>query len=295
LNSSLDKTYRRFLLGIASEEDECSVEEAVLTDELDAILLHAAEDELIDDYLLGSLTDEERRGFEEQFLITEERRQRLRFASELIEYSQKQPADDRSVKPKLVPPGSIWFPFSWKHVAFLSAAASVVLAVLAGVGLIRLRQQTQAAQETRNELTRLQVASIAGSEKTGKAVSPSSEILSDTEYAVGRMPMIVFASNSRDVLPVLFHVPADTRYVRIDWKLSTPFAERYREVLLSKTDQLWAQEFPAAVLSPAEQSTIVLPASILVPGIIYHLRLDGGSARGQFEELADCTFRVVRE
>jgi hypothetical protein len=38
--------------------------------------------------------------------------------------------------------------------------------------------------------------------------------------------------------------------------------------------QLWAHEFAGVALSTAKQSTIVLPASILVPGI-YHLRLDG--------------------
>jgi hypothetical protein len=85
LNPLLENTCRRFLLGIASEEEESRVEGAVLADELDASFLLDAEDGLIDDYLLGSLTHEEQEGFSTHFLSTEERRQRLAFASALSE------------------------------------------------------------------------------------------------------------------------------------------------------------------------------------------------------------------
>jgi hypothetical protein len=109
------------------------------------------------------------------------------------------------------------------------------------------------------------------------------------------MPVIEFASTTRSMYPVVFRVPANARFARIDWKLSAPLAEKYREVLLSGSgQQLWVQEFPAVVLSPANRSTIVLPASILSPGT-YHFRLDMVSTSGGFEELADCVFRVVRE
>ena len=270
------------------------MEEAVFTGELDILLLQTEEDELIDDYLLGRITHEERQGFEEQFLITEERRQRLRFASALIEYAQKLPANGRSANPRLAPPDRIRFKFSWKHAAVLSAATSVVLAVLIGAGLIKLRQQIEVAQETRNELTRLQAASIAGGQENAKVASPSSGTLNGAEGDGDQMPMIEFASATRGVYPVLFRVPVDARFARIDWQLSAPFAEEYRVVLLSGNgQQLWAQEFPVAVLSPSKRSTIVLPASILAPGT-YHVRFDGRFTRGQFEELADFVFRVVR-
>lgn len=271
------------------------MEEAVLGGESDALILQTAEDELIDDYLLGSITQEEKQGFEEQFLITEDRRQRLRFASSLIEYSRKAPDESNSVTRKVAPRGGIRVSFSWKRVAFLGAAASVLLAVLAGLELMRARQQTQVAQATRNELTRLQAAFAADDQRATQDIEPSTGILHGTESTVDRMPVIEFASATRTVVPPKLRIPAEARFARIDWKLPAPFAEKYREVLLSGTGQeLWAQEFPAAVLSPGKQSTIVLPASILTPGA-YHLRLDRDSTKGQFEEVTDCVFLVVRE
>jgi hypothetical protein len=295
LNSSPDKTYRRFLLGLASEEEQCSVEAAVLAGELDTLTLQIAEDELIDDYLLGSITREERCGFEEQFLITEERRQKLRFASALIEYSRKKPVEDLSVKRELTSRAGTWVLLSWKSTAYIAVAASVLLAVLAGLELTKLRQQTEVAQETRNELTRLQAGLAADNRRAAQVIEPSTGIPSGTEDSVDRMPVIEVATATRDVVPPRFSVPATARFARIDWNLSEPLAESYREVLLSGSGKkLWAQEFPAATLSPANRSSIVLPASILVPGI-YHLRLDRETTGGQFEESADYVFRVVRE
>jgi hypothetical protein len=295
LNLSPEKRYRRFFLGIANEEEQCRIEEEVLTGEVDDFFLQNTEDELIDDYLLGSMTQEERQGFSMSFLSTKERRQRLAFAAGLIEYARKQQAEELSTSWKLAQRSTIRAVLSWKRAALLAATASVLFGVLAGLELMKLRDQTQVAQETRNELTRLQATLAADNRRAAQVAGPSTGILSGTEDAVDRMPVIEFASTTRSMYPVVFRVPANARFARIDWKLSAPLAEKYREVLLSGSgQQLWVQEFPAVVLSPANRSTIVLPASILSPGT-YHFRLDMVSTSGGFEELADCVFRVVRE
>ena len=70
MNLSPEKRYRRFFLGIANEEEQCRIEEEVLTGEVDDFFLQNTEDELIDDYLLGSMTQEERQGFSMSFLST---------------------------------------------------------------------------------------------------------------------------------------------------------------------------------------------------------------------------------
>jgi hypothetical protein len=294
LNRSPTKTYRRFLLGIASEEEQSRVEAEVLTGDLDAMFLENAEDELIDDYVLGSITSQEKRGFEEQFLITEQRRQKLRFASALIKYSQQLPADGIFRLQKLAPSRRLQFNLSWKHTALLSAAAMILLAVLSGLEWTKLRQQAQVAQETQKEIALLQIASAANSQRTAELAKASTGNFGGSDFAANGMPVIEFASTTRTIYPVVFHVPAAAQFARIDWRLPAPFAAKYREVLLSGSgQQLWAQEFPAIVLSPARQSTMVLPASILVSGT-YHLRLEGSSTKGQFEELGDCVLRVVR-
>ena len=275
------------------------MEEAVLAGELDTLSLETAEDELIDDYLLGSITPEEKCCFEEQFLITDERRQKLKFASALIEYAHRTSVEDDSAEQKTAqkppPRARTRVLLSWKHIAFIAVAASVLLAVLAGRELTKLRQQNEVAQETRSELTRLQAALAADNRKPAQVVEPSNGPVRNAEDAVNQIPLIEFTTATRTVVPPKFRIPAAAQFARIDWNISGPIAEKYREVLLSETGrQLWTQEFPSALLSPAKRSTIVLPASILVPGN-YHLRLDKGTTGGQFEEAADYVFRVVRE
>jgi hypothetical protein len=322
LNSSPDKINRRYLLDIADGEDERLVEEAILSGALNDSVLQTAEDELIDDYLLGRTTWRERRRFKKRFLTTEDRRQRLRFASALIGYSQGLSSEDKSVKRKVAARGDIWGAFSWRHAAFLGAATSVLLAVLAGFGLMRARQQTQVAQSTRNELTRLQAALVLDNRRTAPVAVPSTGILQAPKGTADRMPTIEFAPATRGGYAVTIRVPAGAQSARINWDPSTYFYKRYREVLLSNGQELCSLEFPAAFLSPTnrrtevlpssgqqlcslefpaafvsppKRSTIVIPTSILVPGQLYHLQLDGDSGGGDFKGLSDSTFRVVRE
>ena len=261
LIAPLDNAHRRFLLGIANEDEQQLVEEAILTGQFDSSVLDTAEDELIDDYLLGNLSQVEKRGFEEQFLITEQRQQRLRFASELIRYSNIVPPENNSVNRKASLAGMSVI-YTWKRVAILSSAASVLLTALVGSELIKLRHQTEVVQEMQRG---------------------------------DQLPGIEVQYTTRTVSPQVFRVPVQARFARIDWKLSQPLAGTYREVLLSASGRrLWSQEFSSEVLSPADRSTMVVPASILGPGT-YHLRLEGDFTGGQFEELADSVFLVVRE
>jgi hypothetical protein len=279
-------------LGIARDEEQSRIEDAVLGGELDDSFLLDAEDGLIDDYLLGSLTPEERNGFATHFLSTNERRQRLAFAAALMEYAQKQPAEELPVRPKLAPRGPNRFLLSWRQTALLAAAASVVFAALAGFQQVQLRRQGQMASEAQNELTRLRTtldSSNSGVAQPG-VQSPGSPGIKPEE-----MPLIEFALSTRSVYPALVRIPAHAPFVRIDVKQSLPLAMKYREVLIaSNGDRLWAQEFPASILPPTNQSTIVLPTSILAPGS-YHLRLERASADDHFEQSGDWVFRVVRE
>ncbi len=291
MNPLPENTCRRFLLGIASEEDQSRVEDAVLADELDASFLLDAEDGLIDDYLLESLTHEEQNGFTTHFLSTEERRQRLALAAALIEYARKQPAEEISAGQKLASRGPVRVLLSWKQTALLAAAASIMLAALAGFQQMQL-------------LRRGQIASLAppppatlDSESSGAALPSegSAVSLANPQIKVEQMPVIEFAASTRSVYPALLRIPAHAQFVRIDVKLSLPLAMKYREVLIaSNGDQLWAQEFPASILPATKESTIVLPTSILPPGI-YHLRLERASAADHFEESADWVFRVPKE
>ena len=294
MNPLPENTCRRFLLGIASEEEQSLVEDAVLADELDASFLLHAEDGLIDDYLHGSLTNEEQKGFKTHFLSTEERRQRHAFASALMEYARKQPAEEFSVGRTLLH-RSIRSVLSWKQATLLAAAASVLLAVLAGFQQLQLRRQRQVASETQNELIRLQAALDSRGSGTPQPGGQRTDSFGNPQIGADQMPVIEFAFSTRSVHPPTLPIPAHAQFVRINVKLSMPLALRYREVLVaSNGEHLWAQEFPASILAATEESTIVLPRSILPPGT-YHLLLETASADDHFEESEDWVFLVAKE
>jgi hypothetical protein len=294
LNPLPENACRRFLLGIASEEEQSLVEDAVLADELDASFLLHAEDGLIDDYLHGSLTHEEQTGFKTHFLSTEERRQRHAFASALMEYARRQPAEELSGGWAFLL-HSIRARLSWKQVALAGAAASVLLAVLAGFQQLQLRRQGQIASEARNELTRLRAALDSRSSGTAQPGGPSTDSFVNPQSAADLMPAIEFAFSTRSVYPPSLRIPSHAQFVRINLKLSMPLAIRYREVLVaSNGEHLWAQEFPASIVAATKESTIVLPTSILPPGI-YHLLLETASADDHFKESEDWVFLVAKE
>lgn len=295
LNSLQETTCRRFLLGIAEEEETSRVEGAVLAGELDSVFLSDAEDALIDDYLLGNMTHEERHGFATQFLLTEERRQRLAFATALIECARKQPSEELSVSREIASHGSTRVLLFWRRTALLAGVASLLLVALAGFQQLQVRRQRQIASAASDELTRLRTALNFGNDATVQPGVRPSVSLDNSQIGLDEMSQMKLAPSTRSVnLPPL-EIPAHSQFVRIDMKLSLPLATKYREVMVASNGQpLWTQEFPASILPATKESSIVLPASILPSGT-YHLRLETASAGDRFEESGDWVFQVTKE
>lgn len=72
---------RRYLLGLLPQERQQPLEERLLTDNRLFEELLIVEDELIDQYLAGALTERERGEFEAHFMNAPERQQQVRFAN----------------------------------------------------------------------------------------------------------------------------------------------------------------------------------------------------------------------
>jgi hypothetical protein len=73
----------RYLLGDLSEDEQVQLEERYFTDDDCFQQLLALEDELIDDYVRGELAAGDRTLFEQRFLASPERRQKVEFAQAL--------------------------------------------------------------------------------------------------------------------------------------------------------------------------------------------------------------------
>ena len=96
---------RRYLLGRLEEEETERVDRQILTEEQALEALEEAEDDLIEDYLDGSLDPEERAAFEDHFLAASAHRQSLDCARIVREHMLREPAPVRHFRPR---PTLVW-------------------------------------------------------------------------------------------------------------------------------------------------------------------------------------------
>jgi len=83
---------KRYLLGEVSEEERIDLENRYLSDATLFEELTEAENDLIDSYVRGRLSDHDKQEFEKQYLTSTERRARVQFASAFSEISREHEA-----------------------------------------------------------------------------------------------------------------------------------------------------------------------------------------------------------
>lgn len=93
------QTIKRYLLGTLNDSHRIQLEKRLLNDgELFEELL-ISEDELVDEYVRGRLTQDEKRQFESHFLITADRHRKFQFGRTLNKYLEMNDVSD-SVAPR---------------------------------------------------------------------------------------------------------------------------------------------------------------------------------------------------
>lgn len=124
-----------YLLGKLSEGDMLGIEEAYFADDDLHERLQALERDLIDKYVRGELNKKDRERFEQNFLSTPKRQQKLRFASVLHAYISKQKPATRSEYLGNKPRSSTWRKLKLKP-AFITALSVILISAL-GLGIWR--------------------------------------------------------------------------------------------------------------------------------------------------------------
>jgi CHAT domain-containing protein len=124
---------RRYLLGDLDDGEREAFERRLFADDgfLEEIL--AAEDQLIDDFLTADLTAEEAAMFEKNFLVTEERRRKLRLGKSLRTYASK----SRAAGTKPVRSSQRWNWGEWFSPLRLRRVAVAAVILIAAVGIWR--------------------------------------------------------------------------------------------------------------------------------------------------------------
>lgn len=124
LNIDDENRIKRYLLGELSQEEEQRLEDRLLRDDDFVEHMRLTEDELVEDYVRGSLSPHERGRFETYFLSTPRRRRKLMFVERLSKLADERAAPETKPSP--------WF--TWLFVPSWRAAAAFSVLVALTVG-----------------------------------------------------------------------------------------------------------------------------------------------------------------
>lgn len=128
-------TIRLYLLGKLAGEEREEFERRLFAEDDDFIEeLLAVEEEMIDDFLSGDLSTDEAAMFEKNFLVTDERRQKVRMGKAFRTYAERASA----VPPRPIPSPARW---NWQQLfssPLIRAAAFAAVLLIAAVGVWRI-------------------------------------------------------------------------------------------------------------------------------------------------------------
>jgi hypothetical protein len=266
-----DQNIRPYLLGTLVEAEQQQLEESLLTsDELFEELL-VAEDELIDEYLAGQLTDSDRERFEQRFLSTPERMQKLRFARAFKRHvtaaSRESPASSADD-----PQPAFWkrwlTTFLHTQSPALNFSLATVLMLLVGGGLWIM---TRSYREP-------QIAANGGPH-------------SSSSFPLTLTPGVV--RDAGEMKRVL--IPTGVEAVQVRLELATADYESYRAMLLTDEGQevFTGDKLRAEITGGGKFVVFSLPAKLLKQSD-YQVRLSGVTADGNLEDVGRYYFRVVQ-
>lgn len=147
-----ESALRQFLLGNADDEERQRLESLFITDSVVKERILAAEQDLIDDYLDGSLTSAEQQKFIQQYANTSEQRRKLRIATSIKEWA----TTEGNVSLPPVPVRTSWWSRLrdgvWlKPTVALPIAASAMVLVIALAFWLNSRIERQNQQLTIQE------------------------------------------------------------------------------------------------------------------------------------------------
>jgi hypothetical protein len=303
-----------YLLGDLSEEKQ-ALAAAQLFTEPHYQRLQIVEEELIEDYLRGELSRDERDRFENFFLAEPHRRARVEFARAMLKALAEREA--QAEEHELTQTASI----SWRQSAlfFLRSKVSLAQAALAAVSLIAFiggawliyenRRQRDEAESLRVHLE-AERASWRQQEQQLRQqlidqITRNEQLASDLEREprppTPPMPSSIFAFALNSLLVkggegTRITIPPGARLLRI--RLELDRAESYRgyRVGLRKAESQGLRHIASRHATPTNSDRVVitsLPAGLFTTGD-YILTLKGVTASGEFEDIADYQFTIVK-
>jgi len=314
-----DARLTRYLLGAVSQTERENIEAEYLTDEGVFEQMLIAEDELVDAYARGELSDEERRQFEKHLLTATCGRDRVYFSQALAgAVSDARPVTER-VPPSTSPSflAALWAALTPKVGVAGVSFAVVLVTAFSWLLVERMRMRTE-LQELRSERARLteqskELQRIAETERARSAelaaqVQERGPEPVTTEPAANlppkRPPEDIIAFNIspgsvRGSGGTNLAVPRSAKSIRLTLSLERPSSHQEYRAAIETPDgkNVWRKDsfgFRPNVTALDRVSLPAIPATALRPGD-YVLFVSGKQADGNFEPVANYSFRISRK
>lgn len=300
---------RRYLLGDVSEQERDHIEELLMSDDALYEQLLFAEDDLVDEYIFGTLPDEERAKFKKRFMHVPELRRSVSVTEALRKHALQTAPEvvvEEERRPSLLDQLRKFFMQPATAVAF---AAVFLGAIGLNVWLFRQNsqlknrvgqleaQQTQPRADLEEQLRLAQERNRQLSEELKRQQSPTPQLVQEQPKGPtpgGTFVVALISGAVRDPGEETKRVtwPANTGRVRFNLDLAPRDYRGYSAVLQTPEGQRkWSNNNLKAATGnfvPFE-----VPVAILVPGE-YQIILTGIKPSGAREDVDNFYFRVPK-
>lgn len=299
-----EESLRRFLLGELPDAEQMALETEFFADRELFEQVCEAEKDLVDDYVLGNLSGEDRARFEQHYFATPERRRQVEFARAMMR-SQARPMAVKASASAHRSSGltdwrrSLRAPTLALGLSF-ALAASCLWLVLNTARLRRELGQTQTERTTLQQHERQLESRIvmqrAQSEQLARELENVREQLriAETQQNAPRLATFLLASVGREESKQrTLRITAATDLVQLQIKLKSRDYSSYQATLRTVEGQsVWSRKPVKARLTQTGAAVVLpIPAKRLPSGD-YILTLSGISATGEAEDVSNSYFRV---
>lgn len=285
MNQALDEqnVFRKYLLQELAEAEQERLEERLLTDGEFGRRLALAQDDLIDDFVAGGLSEPESESFRRNFLTTPARLEKLKFAMALDRYVATEATATTE-------PGAVEKLLAFFRLRPLRAAFSVVGAflILGAAFFILLRLsgfQLGGGDDLRQEFAR-----------ANRELETDSASLSELRRSSASMPVLSLSQNfvREDAEARTVEITKGVTLVRLLLEVSPGSDERFRAVLQNAAgdDSMPVENLRARSEDGARFVVLNVPSRLLKRGE-FQLRLFGIHGDGRVVDLGLYPFRVT--
>ena len=311
--TELDQTLKQYLLGNLPAVERIEVENRYLSEEDVFHKLQVAEDELIDDYVRRNLSRADRDRFEQNFLCSAARRERVKSARALQTF-----ADTHAAAARLT-----WWQRLWQAVrqdspALRIAFAIALLVVIIGGSLVYLQirnlrsglhglQAEQLAQRQREEeLARLLAQQKEQNEALRLSLDRERSERGQLEQEVARLreqqtPPITFGLGLGSGEPenpwqpeTKVQVPRGAEVIKLELDL---FKDEYAHYLIVLQDaqgkEIWRGLLASTKAGTSRAVVVRLPARLFTTGT-YRLTLSGTNDKSRYDVISEFSFTLSK-